>query len=166
MALEAEWDLNLFTSDPTLLERSPEEDYQRAAEALERIADPRLLRLLHALSVGEDTPQRAAVWAGLEQSFAERELAALALVGIVERRDSPRGPLYAPRDGHLVVELHVALAHGRERRARLSRDLARDLVAEFGDAALVAFSAELDTVDSSHRAALRRLVQRGRDGAR
>ena len=117
MALEAEWDLNLFTSDPTLLERSPEGDYQRAAEALERIADPRLLRLLHALSVGEDTPQRAAVWAGLEQSFAERELAALALVGIVERRDSPRGPLYAPRDGHLVVELHVALAHGRELRA-------------------------------------------------
>jgi hypothetical protein len=70
--------------------------------------------LLHALSLGEDTAQRAAVWAGVEQSYAERELAALALLGVVERRESPRGPLYQPRDGHLVVELHVALAHGRE----------------------------------------------------
>jgi len=116
MAIDADWDLNLFTSDPTLLERSPVTDYERAAEGLERIADPRRLRLLHALSVGEDTAQRAAVWAGLEQGFAERELAAMALAGILDRRDSPGGPLYAPRDGHLVVELHVALAHGRELR--------------------------------------------------
>jgi len=126
MAIEAEWDLNLFTSDPTLLERSPDDDYERAAEALERIADPGRLRLLHALSVGEDTAQRAAVWAGVDQSFAERELAALALAGVVERRDSPHGPVYAPRDGHLVVELHVALAHGREgRRDAHPRLLAR-----------------------------------------
>src|SRR5919108_5756365 len=57
MAIE-DWDLNLFTSDPTLLERGSDEEYERAAEALERIADPRRLRLLHALSLGEDTPQR------------------------------------------------------------------------------------------------------------
>ena len=113
MAIE-DWGLNLFTSDPTLLERSSDEEYERAAEALERIADSRRLRLLHALSVGEDTAQRAAVWAGLEQSYAERELATLALAGLVERRDEARGPVYVPRDGHLVVELHVALAHGRE----------------------------------------------------
>lgn len=113
MAIE-DWDLNLFTSDPTLLERGCDEEYERAAAGLEQIADPRRLRLLHALSLGEDTPQRAAIWAGLDQSYAERELAALALLGIVERRDSPRGPLYQPRDGHLIVEMHVALAHGRE----------------------------------------------------
>jgi hypothetical protein len=47
-----------------------------------------------------------------------------------------------------------------QHRARLSRDLARGLVAEFGDAALAAFTAELDTVDSTHRAALRRLTQK------
>jgi hypothetical protein len=109
-----DWDRNLFTSDPTLFERSGDEEYERAAAALERIADARRLRLLHALSVGEDTAQRAAVWAGLDQSYAERELAALALSGVVERRDGPRGPMYIPRDGHLIVELHVALAHGRE----------------------------------------------------
>lgn len=109
-----DWDLNLFTSDPTLLERGSDEEYERAAAALERIADPRCLRLLHALSLGEETAQRAAVWAGVEQSYAERELAALALAGVVERRDTPRGPIFVPRDGHLIVELHVALAHGRE----------------------------------------------------
>ena len=68
MAIE-DWDLNLFTSDPTLLERASDEEYERAAAALERIADPRRLRLLHALSLGEDTAQRAAVWAGIEQSY-------------------------------------------------------------------------------------------------
>src|SRR2546427_9706847 len=96
MAIE-DWDLNLFTSDPTLLERASDEEYERAAAALERIADPRRLRLLHALSLGEDTAQRAAVWAGVEQSYAERELAALALSGVVERRESPRGPFLKTR---------------------------------------------------------------------
>ena len=113
MAIE-DWDLNLFTSDPTRLERASDEEYERAAAALERIADSRRLRLLHALSLGEDTPQRAAIWAGVEQSYAERELSALALSGVVERRESSSGPVYEPRDGHLIVELHVALAHGRE----------------------------------------------------
>jgi DNA-binding transcriptional ArsR family regulator len=109
-----EWELNLFTSDPTLFERSSDDDYERAARSLETLADPGRLRLLHAISVGEETPQRAAIWAGLHQSYAERELATLALAGLVERRDGPSGPFYLPRDGHLVVALHVALAHGRE----------------------------------------------------
>ena len=87
------------------------------APRVEQLADPRRLRLLHALAVGEETAQRAAVWAGLEQGYAERELAALALLGIVERRDGPHGPVYVPHDGHLVVQVHVALAHGRESRA-------------------------------------------------
>jgi len=81
MAIE-DWDLNLFTSDPTMLERASDEEYERAAAALERIADSRTLRLLHALSLGEDTPQRAANWAGVEQSYAEHELAAPAPSGV------------------------------------------------------------------------------------
>jgi DNA-binding transcriptional ArsR family regulator len=111
------WELNLFTSDPTLFERSGDDDYEQAARALELLADPGRLRLLHALSLGEETPQRAAIWAGLTQSYAERELATLALAGLVERRESPSGPVYLPRDGHLVVAMHVALAHGRESSA-------------------------------------------------
>jgi ArsR family transcriptional regulator, zinc-responsive transcriptional repressor len=109
-----DWDLNLFHSDPTLLQRSDEDAYERAAQLAETLSDPRRLKLLHALSVGEATPQRAAVWSGLDQPFVERELAAMTLAGLVERHDDGAGPVYAPRDGHLVVELHVALAHGRE----------------------------------------------------
>jgi hypothetical protein len=113
MALEAD-ELNLFTSDPTLLERADDAEYERAAGALSSIADPQRLRLLHALAVGEDTAQTAAIWAGVTQAWAERELVAMAMAGLVERREGPRGPRYSPRDGHLVVQLHVALAHGRE----------------------------------------------------
>lgn len=109
-----EFDLNLFTSDPRLLERSDDADYERAAQALAQLADPTRLRLLHALLLGEDTAQRAAVWSGLPQPLAERELAAMALAGLVERRDLGTGPTYVPRDGHHVVQLYTALAHGRE----------------------------------------------------
>ncbi len=109
-----EFDLNLFTSDPRLLERGEDAEYERASEALAQLADPGRLRLLHALLLGEDTPQRAAVWSGLPQSLAERELAAMALAGLVERRDLGNGVTYVPRDGHHVVQLYVALAHGRE----------------------------------------------------
>jgi DNA-binding transcriptional ArsR family regulator len=109
-----DWELNLFNSDPTLLERSDDDAYERATRLLRVVAEPSRLKLLHALSVGEDTPQRAAIWSGVDQPYAERELAAMALAGLVERRDDGRGPVYAPRDGHLVVALHVALAHGRE----------------------------------------------------
>jgi hypothetical protein len=109
-----DWDLNLFHSDPTLLERADDDAYERAARLQSTLADARRLKLLHALSVGAQTAQQAALWSGLDQPFAERELAALTLAGLVERRDGPHGPIYAPRDGHLVVGLHVALAHGRE----------------------------------------------------
>jgi DNA-binding transcriptional ArsR family regulator len=134
MAVEANWELNLFHSDPTLLERSPDGDYTRAAATIELLADPDRLRLLHALSVGEDTAQRVAVWAGLPQAYAERELAALAHAGLLQRRSAPAnpgpgdpgGPTFSPRDGHLVVALHVVLAHGRETAAeRHPRLLAR-----------------------------------------
>jgi len=127
-----DWDRNLFSTDPELFDRSADDTYERAARALTALADPIRLKLLHALSVGEETPARAARWAGLTQATAERELAALTLAGLLEHRDGAAGPAYAPRDGHLVVALHVALAHGRElvgeRHPRLlkrGRDLRR-----------------------------------------
>ncbi len=109
-----DFDLNLFTSDPRLLLRADDAEYERAAEALAHLADPQRLRLLHALALGENTPQRAAVWSGMPQPLAERELAAMALLGLVERQEAPFGVTYTPRDGHHVVQLYVALAHGRE----------------------------------------------------
>ena len=51
----------------------------------------------------------------------------------------------------------------QEHRVRISRDLAHGLVSQFGDAALAAFSAELDDVDATHRAALRRAAKGSRD---
>ena len=119
-------ELNLFTSDPTLLERAEDAEYQRAARALALLTDPERLKILHALCLDADTPQKAAVWAGLSQAGVERELAAMVDLGLVERRDGVRGTTYVPRDGHLVVELHVALAHGREGAAeRHPRFIAR-----------------------------------------
>ena len=109
-----DFDLNLFTSDPRLLVRGEDAEYEQAAQALGQLADPGRLRLLHALTLGEDTPQKAAVWSDLPQPFAERELAAMALAGLVERRETPFGITYVPRDGHHVVQLFVALAHGHE----------------------------------------------------
>lgn len=112
--MAVDFDLNLFTSDPRLLVRGEDAEYEQAAEALAQLADPTRLRLLHALALGEDTPQKAAVWSGLPQTVAERELTAMALAGLVERHDLPMGITYTPRDGHHVVSLYVALAHGRE----------------------------------------------------
>ena len=109
-----EFELNLFTSDPRLLVRGEDAEYENAAQALGQLADPNRLRLLHALLLGEDAPQRAAVWSGLPQTLAERELAAMTLAGLLERRDEPTGISYVPRDGHQVVQLYTALAHGRE----------------------------------------------------
>jgi len=113
MAIEAE-DLNLFTSDPTVLERFSELEYERAALAIRELADPLRLKLIHALCLDADTPQKAAVWAGISQAVAEREIGAMVNAGLVERRETARGTVYAPRDGHLVVQLHLAIAHGRE----------------------------------------------------
>ena len=125
MAIEAD-ELNLFTSDPTLLERAPDAEYESAARALALISDPDRLKLLHALCLEADTPQKAAVWAGMSQAAVERELGTMVELGLVERRESVRGITYVPRDGHLIVEMHVALAHGREGQAdRHPRFIAR-----------------------------------------
>lgn len=69
-----------------------------------------------------------------------------------------KGLLVRKREGKTY--LYRAAFTREEHRARLSRDLARGLVSQFGDAALVAFSAELDGVDTQHRAALRKLATR------
>ena len=67
------------------------------------------------------------------------------------------------RDRHGKTYLYRAAFTREEHRARLSRDLARGLVSQFGDAALAAFSAELDDVDTAHRTALRRAARESRD---
>ncbi|TMC32455.1 MAG: BlaI/MecI/CopY family transcriptional regulator [Chloroflexi bacterium] len=72
-----------------------------------------------------------------------------------------KGMLRRERNGKTYV--YRPAFSREEHRARLSRDLARGLVSQFGDAALAAFSAELDDVDAAHRAALRRAAKESRD---
>jgi predicted transcriptional regulator len=86
-----------------------------------------------------------------------RRLAYTTVMTVMVRLHA-KGLLARRREGKTYV--YRAAFTREEHRARVSRDLARGLVSQFGDAALVAFSAELDGVDTQHRAALRRLATR------
>lgn len=86
-----------------------------------------------------------------------RELAYTTVMTIMVRLHA-KGLLDRERDGKTYV--YTAALTRDEHRARVSRDLVRGLVDEFGDVALAAFSAELDGVDADHRAALRRIATR------
>ncbi|MEO8632332.1 MAG: BlaI/MecI/CopY family transcriptional regulator [Chloroflexota bacterium] len=87
-----------------------------------------------------------------------RELAYTTVMTIMGRLYT-KGLLLRERDGKMYV--YRPAFTREEHRGRISRDLVRGLVDEFGDVALAAFSAELDGVDALHRSALRRLA--GRD---
>lgn len=86
---------------------------------------------------------------------------AYTTVMTVMARLHAKGLLLRERSGKTYV--YRAAYTSEELRARISRDLARGLVSQFGDAALAAFSAELDEVDADHRAALRRIAKESRD---
>ena len=84
-----------------------------------------------------------------------RSLAYTTVMTIMTRLHG-KGLLTRDRDGKTYV---YRPAYTRdEHRAKLSRDLVRGLVAEFGDVALAQFTAELDPLDASHRATLRRIA--------
>jgi len=86
-----------------------------------------------------------------------RDLAYTTVMTVMVRLHG-KGLLARERTGKTYV--YRAAFTRDEHRAVLSRDLARGLVSQLGDAALAAFSAELDEVDAPHRAQLRRLAQR------
>ncbi len=111
-----EWELNLFTADPRLLRPQEHSHYVRAARALAALATPGRVKLLHALLVGERTLIRAAAWADVPQSLAETDLRALEACGLITRDERGGEIEFAPADGHLVVALSVALAHGGHTR--------------------------------------------------
>lgn len=84
-----------------------------------------------------------------------RSLAYTTVMTIMTRLHA-KGLLVRERDGKTYV-YRPAFSRD-EHRAKLSRDLVRGLVDEFGDVALAQFTAELDSVDAAHRAALRRIA--------
>jgi DNA-binding transcriptional ArsR family regulator len=111
-----EWELNLFTADPRHLSPQEHRHYLRGAEALAALATPSRLRLVHALLVGERSLVRAAAWAQVSQSVAQSDLRALEARGLVRREINAGEVEFAPADGHVVVAVHVALAHGGHTR--------------------------------------------------
>lgn len=115
-----DWGLNFFTALRPL-QPQDERDYERASATLAACASPVRLKLLHAVVVGENTPMRAAYWAGVPQALAEVELRELASRGVLEREPTVPEVAYRPADGHVVVLVALAVthaAHGRAERAR------------------------------------------------
>lgn len=93
-----------------------------------------------------------------------RSLAYTTVMTIMSRLHA-KGLLDRSREGKTYV--YRPAFTREEHRARLSRDIVRGLVDEFGELALAQFAAELDGVDTAHRAALRRIASdrgRGREG--
>jgi len=85
-----------------------------------------------------------------------RSLAYTTVMTIMTRLHA-KGLLERDLDGKTYV-YRPAFSH-EEHRERLSRDLVRGLVDEFGELALAHFAAELDGVDAAHRLALRRMAK-------
>jgi predicted transcriptional regulator len=85
-----------------------------------------------------------------------RALAYTTVMTIMTRLHA-KGLLARDRDGKTYV--YRPAFTREEHRERLSRDLVRGLVDEFGELALAHFAAELDGVDAGHRAALRRIAK-------
>ena len=109
-----EWELNLFGAEPELLRPLEPSRYLRAAQALAAVATSSRVKLLHALVVGERTLVRAAIWADVPQTLARTDLATLERAGMVRRV----GDEWEPSDGHVIVLLHLALAHAHLALAR------------------------------------------------
>jgi predicted transcriptional regulator len=106
---------------------------------------------------------RATVREIVEDLGRSRALAYTTVMTIMTRLHA-KGLLERDRDGKTYV---YRPAFTREQhRERLSRDLVRGLVDEFGEVALAHFAAELDGVDAAHRVALRRLAKGGDRAAR
>lgn len=84
-----------------------------------------------------------------------RSLAYTTVMTIMTRLHA-KGLLQRVREGKTYV--YRPAFTREEHRERISRELVRGLVSEFGDVALAQFAAELDGVDVDHRVALRRIA--------
>ena len=105
--------------------------------------------------------RRATVRDVVDDLAKDRSLAYTTVMTIMTRLHA-KGLLLRDREGKTYV--YRPAFTREEHRARLSRNLVRGLVNEFGDVALAQFTAELGSVDASHRAALRRIAGRDAQG--
>jgi len=86
-----------------------------------------------------------------------RALAYTTVMTIMTRLHG-KGLLIRERDGKTYI--YKPAFTRDEHRARLSLEIVRGLVDEFGDVALAHFTAELSGVDAAHRASLRRIAEK------
>lgn len=100
--------------------------------------------------------RRATVRDVVDAIGRSRSLAYTTVMTIMTRLHA-KGLLTRERDGKTYV-YRPAFSRD-EHRARLSREIVRGLVDEFGDVALAHFTAELSGVDATHRASLRRIAE-------
>ena len=84
-----------------------------------------------------------------------RSLAYTTVMTIMTRLHA-KGLLQRVREGKTYV--YRPAFTKEEHRERISREMVRGLVNEFGDVALAQFAAELDGVDVGHRATLQRIA--------
>ncbi|GAC1459429.1 MAG: BlaI/MecI/CopY family transcriptional regulator [Candidatus Limnocylindrales bacterium] len=101
--------------------------------------------------------RRATVRDVVDDIGRSRSLAYTTVMTIMTRLHV-KGLLIRDRDGKTYV--YRPAFTREEHRARLSREIVRGLVDEFGDVALAHFTAELNGVDAAHRASLRRLADK------
>ncbi len=99
---------------------------------------------------------RATVRDVVEDLGRSRALAYTTVMTIMTRLHE-KGLLARDRDGKTYI--YRPAVSRQEHRERLSRELVRGLVDEFGDVALAQFAEELDGVDAAHRTALHRIAK-------
>lgn len=139
----------------------PDADVSRLKRVSRRGAEDKFLGSLEAQVMDRLWSRgRATVREVMRDLSRSRRLAYTTVMTIMSRLHQ-KGLLSRARDGKTYV---YAPALSREEfRQRLSRDIVRGLVAEFGDVALAQFVAALDRVDESHLRQLRRVAERGEE---
>jgi predicted transcriptional regulator len=130
----------------------------QSVRRLRRIgSEEKFLGPLEAIVMERLWKRREATVRDIVDDLARTRSLAYTTVMTIMTRLHAKGLLARVRDGK-TYRYRPAFSR-EEHRERLSRDLVRGLVDEFGEVALAQFAAELDGVDAAHRAALRRVAR-------
>jgi len=132
---------------------------KRASTGPERFLGP-----LESAVMDRMWSRRTATVRDIVDDIGKRRQLAYTTVMTIMTRLHDKGLLARERDGKGYT--YRPAFTREEHRARLSRELVRGLVDEFGDVALAQFQSELDTVDTTHRAALKKLASKAPRDAR
>ncbi len=131
---------------------------EQSLRRLRRIgSEEKFLGPLEAAVMGRLWKRGTATVRDVVEDLGRTRALAYTTVMTIMTRLHAKGLLERVRDGKTYV--YRPACSREEHRERLSRDLVRGLVDEFGELALAHFAAELDGVDAPHRAALRKIAK-------